>query len=133
MKHIIFGILVLFATVWGWDTVKDHFVSLRMEMEENASLPEEASAAIDEVWSVLVAANSYADVSPRPLGSFTLNLARRYRPAGFNTDKYLLYLTENRRVLLQNTFKHIFYTSQEWAALQKNAGYFIYSLRKIII
>ena len=99
MKHIIFGILVLFATVWGWDTVKDHFVSLRMETEEKASLPEEASAAIDEVWSVLVAANSYADVSPRPLGSFTLNLARRYRPAGFNTDKYLLYLTENRRVL----------------------------------
>ena len=88
---------------------------------------------LDEVISALMEANHFTNLSVQPTLSFTSNIARRYRPGGFTFDKFMEYQLEEREMLLKNHLKTTFFFSQEYAARQKYAGYYIFSLRKIII
>lgn len=88
---------------------------------------------LDEVISALMEANHFTNLSVQPTLSFTSNIARRYRPGGFTFDKFMEYQLEEREMLLKNHLKTTFFFAQEYAARQKYAGYYIFSLRKIII
>lgn len=133
MKPIVFGILFIFSIVWGWNTIGEYSASSKNEIVVTESETSEATHHIDQIISVLTAANSYADVSVRTPNFLSTNFVRRYRPAGFSFDKLYIYLTEGQGILFDNTYKLSLGLSQEYAARLKYAGYYIYNLRKIII
>lgn len=89
--------------------------------------------ADDQTLSVCVAANSYADVSSQQSNTFGSNLMRRYRPGGFSVDKLFDFLIVGQNDALINSYKNNLCSSREYFAMQKLAGYYIYTLCKIII
>ena len=116
MKRFVICLLFLFTVVWSWNTTVNYFGP------ENL-VAEKMTGSDDKVVQKLV----------QPTLSFTSNIARRYRPGGFTFDKFMEYQLEEREMLLKNHLKTTFFFSQEYAARQKYAGYYIFSLRKIII
>lgn len=133
MKRIVFSILFIFAVVWGWNTMERCVVPMDEQKIVERSETSEATQHVDQTISVLTAANSCADVSVRPSTSFSTNFVRRYRPAGFALDRMFEYLTEDQDNSLANALKTTKGFSQEYAARLKTGGYYIYTLRKIII
>lgn len=133
MKHIVCSILFLLLTIWGWNMAGENSVPVQVVQEDKESVEGRATQSVDEVLSVLVAANSFADVSVRTHHSFGSNLVRRYRPDGVSFDKMLAFRSEEEGISLCNSLKNVLISSQKYAAKQKDAGYFIYTLRRIII
>lgn len=87
----------------------------------------------DKIVSVLMAANKCADVSVHTHGSFFSQMARRYRSLGSCWEKLFENLVYGQGNCLHTTFKITSVLSDECDARLKNAGYYIYTLRKIII
>ncbi|MEG0795842.1 MAG: hypothetical protein RR397_04940 [Odoribacter sp.] len=133
MKRVVLYLLFIFTIVWGWNTIGKSYASVEKNYRAEKSISGEATQNLDRTISVLLAANSYADISLQPTNPVNSCTARRYRPAGFSFDKLQSYLSLGKNIALENTFKIILGSSLEYAARQKNAGYYIYTLRKIII
>lgn len=133
MKRIVLSILFLLAIVIGWNTVGECCAPVKAVREPVKTETGEATHHEDRLISVLTAANSCADISVRTGSSFSSNLARRYRPAGFSFDRLFEYLTHDYATISKVTLKTTTGLSQEYAARLKNAGYYIFTLRKIII
>lgn len=133
MKQFVLYILFLFTVVWGWNTTANHFVPENPVVKEMTAPDDKVIQKPDEVIGVLMEANHFTNLSVQPTLSFTSNLARRYRPGGFTFDKFMEYQLGKQNILLKNHLKTTFSFSQEYAARQKYAGYYIFSLRKIII
>lgn len=132
MKRIVLGILFLFVAVWGYDTVTGEVPVVAEPVVSEETL--QMVAHPDELVSVVLAANSFADVSVRTNIPFSYtNFVRRYRPAGFVTDRWFEYLTSGQEVILGNTLKTNVILSEVYAARLKDCGYYIYALRKIVI
>ena len=113
----------------------DQYVApVKVVAEDAGQLPvSEATQHVNQTISVLMAANSNADVVERTTNTFSTNIARRYRPAGFAFDKLYANLAREQAIFLDNVLKITSGLSQVYAAQLKNGGYYIYTLRKIII
>lgn len=134
MKQIIFCILFFVTVVWGWNTMDQYVAPVKVVAEDAGQLPvSEATQHVNQTISVLMAANSNADVVERTTNTFSTNIARRYRPAGFAFDKLCANLAREQAIFLDNVLKITSGLSQVYAAQLKNGGYYIYTLRKIII
>ena len=139
MKRFVICLLFLFTVVWSWNTMVNYFGPENLvardlvEGDGFAGSDDKVVQKLDEVISALMEANHFTNLSVQPTLSFTSNIARRYRPGGFTFDKFMEYQLEEREMLLKNHLKTTFFFSQEYAARQKYAGYYIFSLRKIII
>lgn len=131
MKRIVLSILFLLMAVWGWNTAGEYRMVQENMAEEVPVQEAQATQNIDQVFCVLVAANSFADVSVQTNYNFASSLARRYRPLAF--DKMQDLQVQEQETNLDITLKSILLSSQEYAARQKNAGFYIYTLRRIII
>ena len=133
MKRFVICLLFLFTVVWSWNTTVNYFGPENLVAEKMTGSDDKVVQKLDEVISALMEANHFTNLSVQPTLSFTSNIARRYRPGGFTFDKFMEYHLEEREMLLKNHLKTTFFFSQEYAARQKYAGYYIFSLRKIII
>lgn len=133
MKRIILGIVFLVAAVWGWHTLEESLASVKAEIKVETSEASETTSPVAQIISVLTAANSCADISVQTNSTFSSNMARRYRPAGFVFDKMQEYLVEGQACIFYNSFQIISRISQVYAAHLKCEGYYIYALRKIIV
>lgn len=133
MKHIVLGILFFLAIISGWNMMGEYCVSSEVVKEPVQEETCRAASHEDQIINVLTAANSCADVSVRTITSFSPTVARRYRPAGFSFDKLFEHLCNGQGTIFDTTFKTTTGLSQEYAARLKNAGYYIYTLRKIIV
>ena len=133
MKRFVICLLFLFTVVWSWNTTVNYFGPENLVAEKMTGSDDKVVQKLDEVISALMEANHFTNLSVQPTLSFTSNIARRYRPGGFAFDKFMEYQLEEREMLLKNHLKTTFFFSQEYAARQKYAGYYIFSLRKIII
>ena len=146
MKRFVICLLFLFTVVWSWNTMVNYFGPENLVAEKMTGSDDKVVQKLDEVISALMEANHFTNLSVQPTLSFTSNIiclyaqtcfasniARRYRPGGFTFDKFMEYQLEEREMLLKNHLKTTFFFSQEYAARQKYAGYYIFSLRKIII
>ena len=132
-KWFVICLLFLFTVVWSWNTMVNYFGPENLVAEKMTGSDDKVVQKLDEVISALMEANHFTNLSVQPTLSFTSNIARRYRPGGFTFDKFMEYQLEEREMLLKNHLKTTFFFSQEYAARQKYAGYYIFSLRKIII
>ncbi len=105
---------------------------LYIPVEKNAGTYNtcEAKQYTDHSIEACVAANSYAQTSVENNLTFNGGLMRRCRLYGALSDDVLIAAKNFAEV---NAYKHIRYTSLEYGARQKLAGYYIYALRKIII
>ena len=133
MNRFVICLLFLFTVVWSWNTTVNYFGPENLVAEKMTGSDDKVVQKLDEVISALMEANHFTNLSVQPTLSFTSNIARRYRPGGFTFDKFMEYQLEEREMLLKNHLKTTFFFSQEYAARQKYAGYYIFSLRKIII
>ncbi len=131
MKRIILSILFLLMAVWGWNMAGDYRLTQENIAEEVPVQEAQATQNMDQIFCVLVAANSFADVSAQTNYNFASNLARRYR--SLSLDKIQDLQVQEHETNLDNTLKFTLLSSQEYAARQKNAGFYIYALRRIII
>jgi len=131
MKQIVFCLLFFFVLAWGWEAAGEYPVPAERDLY--AGDTGEAKQKTDVVFSVLMEANRYADTTIQQHTVPGLQLARRYRPAGFSMDKWFVYLTAGQQYRLKESLKLTFLVSQEYAACRKDDGYFIYHLRKIVI
>lgn len=131
MKRIVLYLLFLLSLSWGWEAAGKYISSA----DKGISVTDcgEAKQHIDRAIYALVEANSYADLTVQPVPVFGYNLARRYRPAGFSMDKWLTYLRIGQKQKIEKTFHNTFRISQVYTSQQREAGYYIYNLRKIII
>lgn len=117
-----------------WWTGSENYCPEDISTEECAERYTGATAQQeDEIISVLMAANRCADVSVRANGSFFSQMARRYRSLGSCWEKLFENLAHGQGNYLHTTFKVTSILSDECDARLKNAGYYIYMLRKIII
>lgn len=132
MKRIVLILLFLSAVVWGWHTAGEVMAFAEIRTEQTQTACGEATPSVDSGIQVLKDANRYAEITAPP-NTVPLNVSRRYRPAGFSFDKLFVYLTENQNTCANHTFKFFLEFSQGYAALLKETGYYIYTLRKIII
>lgn len=133
MKRIVLGILFFFSLACGGHVLEGWSASMDVEPQMEKTETSEATSHTDQIISVLIAANSVADVSVQTVRTFSPSIARRYRPAGFPVDRMFEYLVEGQACHLDNTFKIISGLSQVYAARLKHEGYYIYTLRKIIV
>ena len=133
MKRFVICLLFLFTVVWSWNTTVNYFGPENLVAEKMTGSDDKVVQKLDEVISALMEANHFTNLSVQPTLSFTFHIARRYRPGGFTFDKFMEDQLEEREMLLKNHLKTTFFFSQEYAARQKYAGYYIFSLRKIII
>lgn len=93
----------------------------------------EAGRQEDKIVSVLMAANSSADVSARTNASLFSQMARRYRSLGSCWEKLFENLVYGQGNNQHTIYRRTSLLSDECDARLKNAGYYIYTLRKIII
>lgn len=133
MKRFVLGILFLFAVVWGWNTMQEKYTSATEQAQTETTETATATGSIDQMISVLTEANSPADMSVRTSPSPSVSFARRYRPAGFSFDKLFDYLVLGQKTIFNSTFKTTAELSQAYAARIKYEGYYLYTLRKMII
>ena len=129
----IFFVIFVSGQSSCWNTTVNYFGPENLVAEKMTGSDDKVVQKLDEVISALMEANHFTNLSVQPTLSFTSNIARRYRPGGFTFDKFMEYQLEEREMLLKNHLKTTFFFSQEYAARQKYAGYYIFSLRKIII
>ena len=87
----------------------------------------------EKIISVLMAANRSADISVRTSPSFFLQLARRYRTAGFGLEKAFGHLLAGQDIGQRTHLKNNMQSSCLRAACLQHAGYYVYALRRIII
>lgn len=112
----------------------DYFGPENLVAEKMTGSDDKVVQKLDEVISALMEANHFTNLSVQPTLSFTsLILPDGIGRGGFTFDKFMEYQLEEREMLLKNHLKTTFFFSQEYAARQKYAGYYIFSLRKIII
>ena len=135
MKHIILSIL-FFLFVGGCFFPTEKLAELSTFSSEMVC-PEEtitaSETAEDKIISVLTAANREASLSSRPSNSSFSHQARRQRNVNHSWEKLCrAILTENSSIQ-QIKLKSRYSVSEEEEARQKHAGYYIYSLCKIII
>ncbi len=133
MKRIVLCILFLLTVAYGWKMTEEYWTSPILELEETVAAEGQVIQKPDEIIGVLLEANHFTYMPAQISVHFVSNLARRYRPAGFSFDKFMEYQIEDQRHLYCNHLKATGAVSQEYAARLKCAGYYIYSLRKIII
>jgi len=133
MKRILLSILFFGGVVWGWNTMGEAMVSLKVAEETQQSVTCKAKQHVDYMLSVLTEANRWADVSVRPVNSLPTNLIRRYRPGVFSFGCLFVCLRAELDTLANYVFKSFLELSQEYAAHLKDAGYYIYTLRKMIV
>ena len=131
MKHIVLYILLFVSLVFVFNTGGRVYVPVQKPV--CAEITPETEGRTDQVISVCVAANSYADISSQQPGTSGFGMARRYRPAGLPMDNLFSQITEEKNFALVNSYKNTLRTSREYFARQKLAGYYIYALRKIVI
>lgn len=137
MKHFFLYIIFFLTVVLVSGTKGEACLFTESEFvqqEQNGESHELLSCLVaDPCILVCIAANSYADVTIAKPSNFNHNSVRRYRPAGFSLDKLFVYLTSERSVLQADLYKKSLYHTQVQSALLQSGGYYIYTLRKIII
>lgn len=132
MKRTVFCILFFLAVVWGWHTAGEIMVSVAMTEQTLQADYDEATPYVDSGLQVLKDANRYAEITVQT-NTVPNIISRRYRPAGFSFDKLFEYLTDEQNSNAKHTFKSFLGYSQLYAARLKKMGYYIYTLRKIIV
>lgn len=134
MKYGLIFILFLVSLCSWWTGEKGAAVSA---VPDTGIVREDSDASGqrgNKVISVVAAANSCADISVRPSSSsFFSQLARRYRSVGFGLEDLFENLVGRQSAGWQIAYKTTVHLSEEQHARLKNAGYYIYTLRKIII
>lgn len=137
MKQFFLYIIFFLAIVLVSGTRAETYVYAESQPvnQDKTGIPHElmASSATDPCITVCIAANSCADVTVAKPSNFNPNSVRRYRPAGFSFDKLFVYLTTEKGLLQTDLYKKSLYHTQEYSALLKSGGYYIYTLRKIVI
>lgn len=133
MKYLFVCILFLLMACSWWAGKGEYAPEEASEMEYEERYTEETERQSNKIVSVLMAANSCADVSVRTNGSLFSQMARRYRPLGSYWEKMFENLAHGQGNNQYTTFKITSVLSDECDARLKNAGYYIYTLRKIII
>lgn len=133
MKRIILCILFILAAVWSWNREGEYPASEKLVVQTEETEAAQATRHVDQIISVLVAANSCADLSVRTTNTISVSIVRRYRPGDFSFDRLFGYLAEGQDSIFENAIKTTSGLSQEYAARLKNEGYYLYALRKIII
>ncbi|MCI5707148.1 MAG: hypothetical protein MR298_07480 [Odoribacter sp.] len=133
MKYILMCILFLVMACSWWTGKEDCRLEETQDIEYAERYTGEAEQQEDKIVSVLMAANKCADVSVHTHGSFFSQMARRYRSLGSCWEKLFENLVYGQGNCLHTTFKITSVLSDECDARLKNAGYYIYTLRKIII
>lgn len=137
MKQFILCIVFFLALVLTSGTVKETYVYTGTDTPEYAdpenSRQPEARTAENPCITVCIAANSYADVTVSQASGCGQNPVRRYRPAGFSFEKLFLYLAIEKCAVRGHSYKNALSDTQEYSALLKLDGYYIFALRKIII
>ena len=133
MKRIVLSIVFLLTIVGVWRTMEDKYMPESNVVVSDEQNTGEATPYLDEVLSVLAEANSFAVVNGGQAVTFSPGLGRKYRPGDSCFDQWFHGLAEDQKSLVDHIFKVFLETSQEYAALQKGSGYYIFSLRRIII
>lgn len=131
MKHVVLYILLFVSFVFIFNTTG--WMYMPVQRIVCVEVEPEAKGHTNQVISVCVAANSYADISSQHSGTSGFGIARRYRPAGLPMDNLFSQMTEEKDFALVNSYKNTLLTSREYFARQKLAGYYIYALHKIVI
>lgn len=133
MRYVIFYILFLITLIQGGSMFSGSDIPADQPIGMLVRQSEEATDCIDASLSALVEANRFADVSVRPVNPVNVNLIRRFRTGEFAADKLFPNLAEGQTLSCGPVYKAAFLSSQEYAALQKVGGYYIYALRRIIV
>lgn len=131
MKQLALYILFLFSVAFFLNAAGVFYTPAERISATGNDVP--GAGNTDQSISASFIANSYADVSARPGNPFGSNLMRRYRPGGFSVDNVFARIAEEKKFALINSYKNILHSSREYFAQQKLAGYYIYTLCKIII
>lgn len=137
MKHLVLYIIFFLALVLTGTGRNSYIVTEScippIPVESDDSPRAEARTAEDPCITACIVANSYADVSVSQTPRFGNNSMRRYRPAGFSFEKLFVYLVAERKTAQINLYRNALYDTQEYSARLKSDGYYIYTLRKIIV
>lgn len=137
MKGALIGILFwllsgLFGTGAMGHVLTDEAgegVCVEMERSERG----EMNRSGDKMLHALAEANRYADVAVNTSGTGIGQVARRYRTPGNGWDRLTVRQSETRQAEEHSVYKTTEVQSRECAARLKSAGYYIYTLRKILI
>lgn len=133
MKYILICILILLVACSWWTGKEDCRQKETQGIEYAERYFGKTEQQEDKIVSVLMAANRCADISVRTNGSFFSQMARRFRFLGSYWEKLFENLVCGQGNCQHTTFKITSVLSDECDARLKNAGYYIYTLRKIII
>lgn len=137
MKQFILYIVFLLALLLTSGTGRTAYVFTETDVPVEAQ-PEDsrqpvAREAENQCITVCIAANSYAEITVSQASGCAQSPVRRYRPAGFSFEKLLLYQVIEKSALRLDSYKNALSDTQEYSALLKLDGYYLYALRKIII
>lgn len=134
MKGALIGILFLLFTGW-WESGEGGYVRVEEMQQEGMERVEagEVDRQEDKVVRVLAEANRYAEVAVESVGTGIGQGTRRHRTGVGGWEKCL-----ERLLLGQAVTQHTFYKTteaqtEECAARLKSAGYYLYTLCKILI
>lgn len=133
MRYVVFYILFLVTVLQGGSMFSGSDIPADQPVGMPVRQSEEATHCIDASLSALVEANRFADISVRLVNPVNVNLIRRFRNGEFAADKLFSNLAEGHALSYGPVYKAAFLSSQEYAALQKVGGYYIYALRRIIV
>ncbi len=131
MRRIVLVALLLFTVAWGWNAMDRSIVPV--SVAEPRTETSEARQYVDQTISVLLEANRFADVSSGTSHVLPTNAARRFRPGGFSFDYLFVCLITGQNRIIDYSYKSFLLLSQSYAAHLKAMGYYIFTLRKIII
>ena len=133
MKCIVLGILFLWTFVWSLNTIGESIVPVETIVQTEQQPESEARPHVNQMISVLAEANSKADLSVSPINPLPTNLVRRYRPGVFYSGCLFIYLRAELATISNPIFKSFLELSRLYAAHLKDVGYYVYTLRKIIV
>lgn len=133
MRRIVLSILFLWAVVWSWNTIVRHIVPAEELPVVEREAEGEVRQTTDQMIRVSFEANRCADISVRPVNPLPTYPVRRYRPGVFSLG-YLFGCSGRAADLNVHPVKKNFLElSQCCASRLKDKGYYVYTLRKIIV
>lgn len=131
MRRIVLVAFFLFIVAWGWHATGRSIVPA--SVAEPRIETSEARQYVDQTIGVLLEANRFADVSNGTSNILPTNPARRFRPGGFSFDYLFICLITGQNRIIDYSYKSFLLLSQLYAARLKAMGYYIFTLRKIIV
>lgn len=131
MKRIVLYTLFLWSVVFLTSATTQDSIAITEPQTTSGELSETTTEGL-EIVSVLVVANQAADVSLQQ-NTNTNNTVRRYRVLLPLLDSALERTTVDGLNAFDNYFRTLSFGFRDYSARQKEAGYYLYSLCRLII